>query len=114
MLTAMAGAVTNIILNFILIPKWGAMGAAVATLVCYLLVYVIRAVNTGKYVKFDLHTVKLIVNTALLSAQCYAWFSDFKCAWIAQIAIPVVIVAFNARAIVSSILKITGKFLKKI
>lgn len=113
MLTAMAGAVTNIILNFLLIPKWGAMGAAAATLACYVLVYVIRAVNTKKYVSFDLHTLRLIVNTALLSAQMFLWFTPWKYSWIGQIVIPVIILLFNGRGIFLSTIKLAKRFFGK-
>ena len=110
MLTAMAGAVTNIALNFLLIPKWGAIGAATATLVCYVLVYVIRAVNTKKYVSFDLHTLRLIVNTILLGMQLAAWFVPLPYMWITQIVIPVVILLFNGRGIFSSVPKLVKRF----
>ncbi|MBQ8850620.1 MAG: polysaccharide biosynthesis C-terminal domain-containing protein [Clostridia bacterium] len=113
MLTAMAGAVTNIILNFLFIPKWGAIGAAAATLACYVLVYVIRAVNTKKYVQFDLHTVRLIINTLLLGAQMAAWFMPWRYMWVAQMIIPVFILIFNGRGIFSSILKILKRFFGK-
>ena len=113
MLTAMAGAVTNIVLNLLLIPKWGAIGAAVATLVCYLLVYIIRAVNTKKYVSFDLHTLRLIINSLLLSAQMGLWFAPWRYGWIGQIIIPILVLVFNGRGIFLGISKLCGKFFGK-
>lgn len=113
MLTAMAGAITNIVLNLALIPFFGAMGAAVATLSCYVLVYIIRAVNTRKYVRFDLHTVRVIINTILLGAQCAAWFIPVKYMWIAQIVIPIVTVCFNGKGIAISIIKLLKRFFEK-
>lgn len=113
MLTAMAGAVTNIVLNFLLIPKWGAIGAAAATLACYILVYVIRAVNTKKFVSFDLHTLRLIVNTLLLSAQMGLWFTPWRYAWIGQIVIPVAVLLFNGRGIFSSLPRLAKRFFGK-
>ena len=109
MLTAMAGAVTNIVLNFILIPKYGAFGAAVATLICYILVYVIRAVNTRKYVRFNLHTVRVIINALLISVQTALWFVNVPYAWIGQIAIPAFIILFNGRGIIMTAAKILRK-----
>ena len=118
MLTAMCGAGANIILNFALIPKWSAMGAAIATLCCYLLVYIIRAVNTKKYMRFDLHTVRVIINTLLLGAQCIAYVIPFKYMWIAQVVIPIVVVIFNAKGIIQAFIKLydgyVKKFLKKV
>ena len=66
MLTAMSGAIVNIVLNFLLIPRFGAVGAAVATLASYATVFVIRAIDTRSLLKFDMHIVRLAFNTALL------------------------------------------------
>ena len=114
MLTAMAGAVTNIILNFLLIPKWGAMGAAAATLACYILVYVIRAINTKKYVSFDLHTLRLAVNSVLLAAQMGMWFVPWRYSWIGQIIIPIIILVFNGRGIILTVPRLFKKNFGKI
>ncbi len=113
MLTAMAGAVTNIILNFLFIPRWGAMGAAAATLACYVLVYVIRAINTKKYVRFPLHTLRLIINTALLSAQMAAWFLPYRYMWIAQLLVPMLMLVFNGQGIIKTAAKLFKRFFGK-
>lgn len=44
-----AGALINIALNFALIPVWGGLGAALATGVSYLSVYIYRSIDTKKY-----------------------------------------------------------------
>ena len=90
------------------------MGAAAATLACYVLVYVIRAVNTKKYVSFDLHTLRLIINTVLLTGQMCLWFTPWTYGWIGQIVIPVVILVFNGRGILSGVVKLIKDFFGKI
>ena len=113
MLTAMAGALTNIVLNFLFIPKYGAMGAAAATLACYILVYVIRAINTRKYVRFDLHTVRVVINTVLLAVQTALWFVNVPYAWIGHIIIPIFIIIFNGRGIAMAVAKVVKGILRK-
>lgn len=113
MLTAMVGAITNIALNFALIPHFGAMGAAAATLVCYVLVYVVRAINTKKYVAFDLHTLRAVINTLLLGVQTAAWFVPWDYAWITQIVVPVIILIFNGRGVIKGTEKLYGGILNK-
>ncbi|MBE6547559.1 MAG: hypothetical protein E7667_01590 [Ruminococcaceae bacterium] len=66
--TSLIGAVMNIVLNILMIPKWGAMGASVATLVSYFAVFVIRAATMKKFIPFKLYPVKIIVNTAIITA----------------------------------------------
>lgn len=46
--STLLGAVGNIALNFLLIPKWGAMGAAIATMISYFVVWFIRVINSRK------------------------------------------------------------------
>ena len=49
MYTTLLGAGINIILNFILIPKCKLIGAAIATLVSYFVVFIVRIIDTKKY-----------------------------------------------------------------
>ena len=69
-LTAMAGAVINIALNLLLIPSpLGVQGAAIATFLSYFAVFLIRAVNSRKYIPFKLYGKHIAVNTALIMIQ---------------------------------------------
>ena len=70
MVTALSGAITNIVLNFVLIPIMGATGAAVATVVSFVVVFVFRGFNTHKYVKIDFKLPVLISETVIIVAQC--------------------------------------------
>ncbi len=78
MWTALIGAGLNIVLNFLLIPErlgpmrmagMGAMGAALATLVSYATVFLIRALTARRYVKFNLRPYLLGLNSLLLLLQ---------------------------------------------
>lgn len=53
--SSIIGAIINIILNFILIPLYGVFGAAVATSVSYIAVFIYRIIDTSKYVKINLN-----------------------------------------------------------
>ena len=103
MITALMGAVINVVLNFIMIPDHGAMGAAVATLISYLAVYVVRAYDTRKYVKFDLHTVLLCVNVLLILLQAAVSYSGVRYVNYIQIAVFALILVINAKGIIDFI-----------
>ncbi|MGR6836805.1 lipopolysaccharide biosynthesis protein [Syntrophomonas erecta] len=49
------GAITNIVLNIILIYLIGAMGAAIATATSYFVVWVIRLINSKKYIAIKIN-----------------------------------------------------------
>ena len=64
--TAMAGTLLNVVLNLILIPKFGALGAAIATLASYGLVFVLRLLDAPRLIRFQLYLPRLFTNVALL------------------------------------------------
>ena len=49
------GAIINVILNLILIPRYSAYGAAIATAISYLAVYIIKVIGCIKYVEMNHH-----------------------------------------------------------
>lgn len=65
--TALIGAVLNIVLNILLIPHFGAMGASVATFVSYFAVFIVRLATITKLIPFRQERMRAAVNTALIS-----------------------------------------------
>lgn len=64
------GAMINAVLNFLLIPLWGVYGAALATAICYIGIFVYRIVDIKKYVKIHIriqyiYGIILLVITAM-------------------------------------------------
>ena len=66
MLTAFAGAVLNILLNILLIPRYGAMGASVATFASYFVVCLLRLATAHRLIPFRQEWVRGGINTLLL------------------------------------------------
>ncbi|MBQ8397204.1 MAG: polysaccharide biosynthesis C-terminal domain-containing protein [Clostridia bacterium] len=104
--TSLIGALVNIVLNLILIPIWGAQGAAIATFTCYLVVFIIRAVNTQRYIRFNLHLRKLAVNTVLTAVQCVLMVAEPPVWWLWQGLIVVAVFAINAKPILRGIMQV--------
>ncbi len=107
--TALVGAVVNVVLNILLIGPYGANGAAFATLVCYVIVYIIRALTTKKMIPFNQHPVKICVNTALIVVQALFLILDFDYAYPAQAISVVLIFALNAKPILGGVMNILRK-----
>ena len=109
--TALAGAVTNIILNLILIPTpLGANGAALATFVSYMLVFLLRAVNTQKFIPFNLHTGKLLANSIILSVQTVFMVFEISGWIVIQLLGIVLIFAINLKPILAGFFRIFSHF----
>ncbi len=113
MITAAVGALTNIVFNLLLIPTQGAMGAAVATVISYMVVFVIRAVDTGKYLKFDLCIPRVAVNTAVIIIQTILMIFEVPYWIFWQLGIVGFIAAFNGREIAMTAKELVCNFLKK-
>lgn len=114
LVTSAAGAITNIVLNILLIPMWSAMGAAVATFISYFVVMLIRMLDTRRFLRFSLSLPLLIVNTVLLGAQCV--ITVLAPAWwlVATVGIFALILAINGKNIVRGILQTAGRYLGKL
>lgn len=72
--TTIIGAVTNIVLNIILIHFIGTIGAAVATMISYVVVWAMRIFYTKKYIKLRLNLKKDIFIYILLIVQSVLFF----------------------------------------
>ena len=81
LLTSMAGAVVNIGLNFLLIPQIGAMGAALATFVSYLVAFALRVWTAKKIKPFPMHMGRTLLSSLLVIAQAVVILLSFK-GWI--------------------------------
>ena len=66
--TSLIGAAVNIVLNVILIPSFGAIGASIATLVSYFAVFLVRALTMHRFIPFRIYPVRIAVNTLLITA----------------------------------------------
>lgn len=64
--TMVVGAVANLILNALLIPRFGVQGATIATAISYILVFIIRGFNTRRMIRIDFKSYKVVINTVLI------------------------------------------------
>ena len=64
------GAVADIILNIVLMPKWGAIGAAIATLIAQIVQFIMQVIQGWEYVKkiFVAKSAALLTVASVVSA----------------------------------------------
>ena len=104
--SAMFGAAFNIALNFWLIPAIGVYGAAIATCVSYIAVFVFRAIHTKKYIRYKILTVEFIVGSILLLVTSFLMFFENMVGFIIQIGLFIIAVYFYAQIWVPILKKI--------
>ena len=68
-LSTLVAAFVNIILNFLLIPEFSGMGAAVATLISYAVVWLIRVVDSKKIMELQVNYVVTLAACCAITAE---------------------------------------------
>ena len=111
--TSMIGAITNIILNFILIPKYEIYGAAVATFASYFIVFVIRAFMSKRLVDFNMYTVRTLVGTAIIVLQTVCTYFEPKYLVVINVAAVIATVVIYFKTFYSVITKVLKTFISK-
>lgn len=74
MVTALSGAATNVILNLILIPNFGANGAAIATLAAFIMVFLTRGKDTRRFIKIKYNIPLMSMELGILVSQAVMMF----------------------------------------
>ncbi len=115
LITSIAGPVSNIILNVILIPSpLGVQGAAIATAFSYILVFVIRIFNVGKYIDFKLYKGHIALNTLIILIQAIGMITELR-GWIIIQAICIVLLAaINFKFLIACVNKVLTPIIRRI
>lgn len=100
--TAMIGTLLNIVLNLILIPCYGALGAAIATLAGYAAVLIARLIDAPHIIRFRLCLPRMIISVLLLLASAAVMTLDIggRIWW--ALLLTATVVALNAPALLGS------------
>ncbi|KMT23389.1 lipopolysaccharide biosynthesis protein [Clostridium cylindrosporum] len=106
LVTMVVGAVINVILNLLFIPKIGVNGAALATLISYLVVFILRVINTKKYIKIKWNTWRIVLNITVIFIQSIVMISEISYWIFYEILLLGVIILFNMNDILVSIRKL--------
>lgn len=72
------GSVVNIILNFILIPTYHGIGAAIATVIGYAVIWFTRMIHSRKIMALDFHLVRDVICYVLAGIQVFIACNSFK------------------------------------
>lgn len=98
--TTVAGAAINIVLNLLLIPKFGANGAAFATFVSYFSIFLIRAIHSQSIIPIRWNIPLFTGNLILLFIQCYLMVQEPKNWFWMQTGIFLLMILLNLKQLV--------------
>ena len=103
MLTALTGAVANVVLNSIMIPLWGAQGAAFATLISYFIVFLVRGVDCRKKFGIRLQPVWIAINSLIMVWQAFMMILGLSYSLAVEIVLFLLMLALNAPKLLQSV-----------
>lgn len=109
----LVGSILNILLNIILIPYIGEIGAAIATCVGYLVVLLINIFNTRKLLPMEFRLLQNILLSFLILAECILVVQESDYTYLMCISIVIIIVSINSKRILPIILKQIKKYVKR-
>lgn len=94
MVTTIIAAITNFVLNLIFINRCGIWGAVLGTIVSYIVVAFIRAIDIFRLCKFGINWIRLIINSVIIIA--HSVFTSFMYSkWYISILLIILYLIFN-------------------
>ncbi len=102
--TTLIAAGINIIVNFLLIPKMGVLGAVIGTVAAYVMIAFLRMFDILRYIKLKIAWDKLIINSIIILTQAILVSLDIY-GYIISVASICVFIAVNFSTIKQMIKK---------
>ena len=93
------GAAVNLCLNLLFIPKFEAIGAAWATTIGYMAIWIIQMINTSRVLKIDLNLKVLVPSLLLIVAQIFIVTKDTLTAMVFAGICAVIVLAINSQVL---------------
>lgn len=110
--TTVVSAGVNILLNAVLIPLWGVMGAAVATAAAYMVMWIVRLLVARRYIRLRIQWVRDVLVYLLLVGQVILEHLPGH-GYIGQAAAFLLIVFLYHKPLWIAVRQFAGKFFKK-
>ena len=108
----LAGAVLNLILNYLFILHWGPWGVTPASFLSLMLVFLLRAYSTRGLLEIDFHPAWLVLNLALVLGEIWCMMNLERWA-LPVVGITAVVCVMNIREVLSMLDTLLAKFVKK-
>lgn len=95
MISTISGAIINLILNFLLVGVIGVQGAAIATMISFIIVWFVRYINSKKYITIKIKWAPTLCLYALLIIQSVVMISECSHYFLLSSVIVFMILLFN-------------------
>lgn len=105
------GAVANVAMNLMFIPKFGAMGAAVATAISYCIMWAMSYRFVRKHVYLENNLLSDILGYIVLAAICLAMIGQIPGRYVICAVMTVIVILLNYRDI-KTVISVLATFVR--
>lgn len=107
--SVLIGALINIMLNYFFIPYAGILGAAIASSVGYMSVFIIRMIYSRKIINYNISYKKLSINIILIFTQSFLMLLTYNYKYLLELLIIILFIINNQKSIKSLLTIIKSK-----
>ena len=113
-MTTIVGAVINILLNFIFIPKIGIMGATIATLISWFIITILKLKLMYKFININIQFMDLVFSVLLIIIEILILnLNGYIITYVINTLITIIIIILNKRVILKCINGLKTKFKRR-
>jgi O-antigen/teichoic acid export membrane protein len=107
--TSLIAALVNVLLNIVFIPRIGVQGACLSMVCGYAACFIVRIIDTRRYIKFHFNVVKFLVNISLLAMMGFTIILDYSHLVVWLVSGFALVVLYNYSSILETLKQIIGK-----
>lgn len=113
--TSGMSAICNVILSLLLVKFWGLYGISIATLVSYVVLFLLRLIDSNRYIKISYNKKEIVTISVIIVIQFYVYYiRNIYISVAIQIVLFILIAIIAYRYFEKSIKKILYKLKKEI
>jgi O-antigen/teichoic acid export membrane protein len=107
--TSLIAALVNVLLNIVFIPRIGVQGACLSMVCGYGACFIVRIIDTRRYIKFHFNVVKFVINMSLLAMMGFTIILDYSHLVVWLVSGFALVVLYNYSSILETLKQIIGK-----
>lgn len=105
--TTLAGGIVSVGINFLLVPLLGPLGASIASVLAYITVWIMRLIDTRRFVKLKLNLVGDCFGYVMITAQAFAMISlPSTVTYVGSVVVFIIVLLLNLEELKSIYLRV--------
>lgn len=112
-LSVIVGTISNVVLNYVLISSYGPLGAAIATAISFVIIWLFRIILIQKIVKVRINIPLTILNYVLFAIETIVIMVDWEQSFITALLLATIVIILNIEEIKKIVLHFSALLFKR-